>query len=172
MDEVWRDIIGYEGLYQVSDCGRVKSFYNGKERLLSAGKDKDGYLQVKLYKDGKMKSCYVHRLVAQAFIPNPNGLSQVNHKDEIKTNNFETNLEWCSCKYNTNYGTRNERMSKAVYQYTLDGSLVKLYPSVREAERKTGYNRGYISACCLGKVNQAYGFIWSYTPLIPKGKLF
>ena len=182
MDEVWRDIIGYEGLYQVSDCGRVKSFYNGKERLLSAGKDDDGYLYVGLCKDGKMKSCRVHRLVAQAFIPNPYGLPQVNHKDECKTNNVETNLEWCNNKYNINFGTRNERSAKAltnhpnkskpVFQHTLDGSLVKSYPSANEAQRRTGYDKGHISACCNGKRKQAYGFIWSFSPIVPKGKLF
>lgn len=176
MTEVWKDIKGYEGLYQVSDLGRVRSLKFGKERLLVGRKNTYGYLQVKLCKDGKMKSCLVHRLVAQAFIPNPNGLQEVNHKDECKTNNVVTNLEWCEHKYNMNYGTGHERSakakSKAVYQYTLNGSLVKLYPSVNEAERITGYNNGNIVNCCNGKYKQAYGYLWSYTPLIPKGQLF
>ena len=175
MMEVWKDIKGYEGLYQVSNLGRVKSLdykCTGKERLLSAGKGKDGYLHVVLCKDRKKKTCSVHRLAAEAFIPNPYGLPQVNHKDEIKTNNVVTNLEWCDNKYNSNYGTRNERISKPVYQYTKDGSLVRSYPSAIEAERKSGYHQGHISACCLGKRKQHKGFIWTYTPLIPKGQLF
>lgn len=174
--EIWQDIEGYKGLYQVSDLGQVKSFCNGKERVLSAGKTKHGYLTVSLWKDGKKKVCYVHRLVAHAFLPNPDGLTEVNHIDECKTNNVVSNLEWCSHKYNMNHGTRNERAakarSKAVYQYTLDGSLVRSYPSVMEAERRAGYSQGFISACCNGKYKQAYGYIWSYNLFVPKGRLF
>ena len=175
MTEIWRDIKDYEGLYQVSNLGRVKSLnYNhtGVERILSAGKHIDGYPQVNLYKGGKVKMCLVHHLVARAFIPNPYGLTEVNHKDEDKTNNVETNLEWCDHKYNINYGTRNERISKPVYQYTKDGSLVRSYPSLREAERKTGYNKGNIVKCCNGKYKQAYGYLWSYEPINKAYNLF
>lgn len=167
MKEIWKDISGYEG-YQVSDLGRVKSLNyrrTGKERVLVGCKDKDGYLRVDLCKDGREKKCKVHRLVAKAFIPNPEGLPQVNHKDECKTNNVLSNLEWCDAKYNVNYGTRTGRTSKTVYQYTLDGLLVKSYPSANEAKRRTGYNQGLISACCNGKLKHAYGFIWSYIPI-------
>lgn len=167
--ENWKDIIGFEGLYQVSDLGRVKSFYNGKERVLVGVKNTNGYLKVGLWKDGKVKQYRVHRLVAEAFIPNPYGLPEVNHKDECKTNNAVSNLEWCDNRYNNNYGTRTERSAKAqsrtVHQYTLDGSLVRSYPSVMEAERSTGCNHGYISKCCNGKYKQAYGYIWSYTQI-------
>lgn len=173
--EIWHDIIGFEGLYQVSNLGRVKSLYFGKERLLSAGKDKLGYLHVVLCKDGK-NICYIHRLVAEAFIPNPNGYTEVNHKDEIKSNNVATNLEWCNRKYNINHGTRNDRVSKAlskpVYQYTMDGSLVGSYPSICEATRKTGYNGGNISLCCNGRIHHAYGYLWSYNLLTSRGRLF
>lgn len=177
--EQWRDIEGYEGLYQVSDWGRVKSLnylHTGVERLLVGIKNKDGYLRVCLWKDGKRKWCKVHRLVTQAFIPNPYGLPQVNHKDENPANNVVSNLEWCDCKYNINYGTHNERIAKAlskpVYQYTKDGSLVRSYPSVREAERRTGYRNSTISECCNGKQKSAYGYLWSYNLFAPRGRLF
>lgn len=177
--ENWKDIKGFEGLYQVSDLGRVKSLNymrTGTERVLVGNKGKNGYLIVNLCKDGKQKSRLVHRLVATAFIPNSDGLPQVNHKDECKTSNAVTNLEWCDGKYNTNYGTGIERRakakSKAIYQYTLGGSLVRSYPSLTEAGHRTGYGYGNISACCLGKLKQAYGYLWSYTLFIPKGRLF
>lgn len=173
--EHWRDIVGYESLYQVSDLGRVRSLKFGKERVLVGSKHTNGYLQVVLWKDGKMKNYLVHRLVAQAFIPNPDGLPCVNHKDECKTNNIVFNLEYCDVAYNSNFGTRNKRVAKAltnhptksrtVHQYTLDGSLVRLYPSAHEAERMTGYPHSNISACCNGKYKTMYGYMWSYTPI-------
>ena len=182
MKEIWRDIKGYEGLYQVSNLGRVRSLKFDKERVLSAGNCKRGYLLVVLCKDGKPKPYKVHRLVAQAFIPNPDNLPQVNHKDENPTNNVVSNLEWCDSKYNNNYGTHTERSAKArknhpnqskpVFQYTKDGTLVKSYPSASEVMRQTGYAQGNISACCLGKLPNTYGFIWSYDLLVPRGKLF
>ena len=114
---IWRDIPGYEGKYQVSNTGQVRSLnYNhtGKTKILKQGTTIHGYKQVILYKDGKHKRYSVHRLVAQAFIPNPNNLPQVNHKDENKTNNVAWNLEWMSHKDNCNYGTRNKRRSEAM----------------------------------------------------------
>lgn len=164
--EIWRDIEKYEGLYQVSNQGRVKSLKFGKEKILKSGKDKDGYLKVDLCKDGKKKTCQVHRLVAQAFIDNPSNLEQVNHKDEDKTNNNVSNLEWCSAKYNMNYGTHNERVAKAlskqVNQYSLDDKLIATYPSTMEVERQLGYSNKNISKCCLGKYKQAYKYKWRY----------
>ena len=114
--EEFRDIIGYEGKYQVSNLGRIKSLnYNrtGKEQILKLGKNKGGYLQIHFFKDGKLQNYSVHRLVASAFIPNPNNYKEVNHKDENKTNNCTENLEWISHIDNMNYGTRNERAGKA-----------------------------------------------------------
>ena len=163
--EVFKDIKGYEGLYQVSNLGNVKSLnYNGtgKERILKSCVHKSGYLVVILYKDGKAKIHYVHRLVAEAFIDNPDNLPCVNHKNEDKTDNRVENLEFCSYQYNINYGTRNERISKIVVQYTLDGVFVEEYPSVSEAKRQLGYSQGNISECCLGKRKTAYGYKWKY----------
>lgn len=119
-EEEWRPIKGYEGLYEVSSFGRVRSLdryvktgYGSyrlhKGKVLSPGKDKDGYLSVHLFCNGKVHKRLVHRLVAQAFIPNPDNLPMINHKDEDKTNNSVDNLEWCTAKYNTNYGTSRIR---------------------------------------------------------------
>ena len=168
--EYWKPIKGYEGLYEVSNLGRVKSLKFGKERMLKVSKDKKGYLHVVLCKNGILKTYYVHRLVAEAFIDNTDNLPQVNHKDENPQNNIYTNLEWCDRKYNCNYGTRNERisekmtngkLSKPVLQYTLDGELVKEWSSTHECGRN-GYNRGNVWACCLGRLKTYKGFIWKY----------
>lgn len=193
MEEIWKDIEGYEGLYQVSNIGRVKSLEKYvktgggyglhflSERILKQGKGSRGYLQVRLGNGKKQKMFAVHRLVAQAFIPNPDSLPQVNHKDENKENNCVDNLEWCSSKYNCNYGSRNCKIgstqkesgiqrnnkytSKEVYQYTLDGIFVNTYPSMHEAARQTGLDNSAISKVCRGKIKYTGGFIWSYTPL-------
>lgn len=114
---IWRDIPGYEGKYQVSNTGQVRSLnYNGtgKKQILKGGTTRDGYKIVQLWKNGKGKTYIVHRLVAQAFIPNPNNLPCINHKDENKTNNFYKNLEWCTHEYNNNYGIRNEKSSNSM----------------------------------------------------------
>lgn len=117
MIEIWRDIPGYEGKYQVSNTGEVKSLnYNssGKSKLLKQIADKKGYNRVGLCKNGKRKYYFVHRLVAMTFIPNPDNLPIINHKDEDKINNNVNNLEWCTYEYNNNYGTKKERLSKSM----------------------------------------------------------
>ena len=111
--EIWKDIPDYKGLYQVSNLGRIKSLYFGKERILKTHKDKYGYLISHLHNNSKGKTHFVHRLVALAFIPNPENYPMINHKDESRDNNCVENLEWCDCKYNLNYGSRNIRLSKA-----------------------------------------------------------
>ena len=116
MEEQWRDISGYEGLYQVSNLGQVKSMdyrHTGKEKVISSQTQKNGYLHVSLWKDRTKRFFYIHRLVADAFIPNPDNLPEVNHKDECLSNNSVDNLEWCTSIYNANYGTRNSRMSNS-----------------------------------------------------------
>lgn len=119
MQENWRNVEGYEGIYQVSDLGRIRSLphiCNGRNcsgRILSQAKDKDGYLVVNLSNGSKREHKRVHRLVALAFCPNPFDYPQVNHIDECKTNNMVDNLEWCTVKYNINHGTRTERATKS-----------------------------------------------------------
>lgn len=176
--EKWVDIKGFEGLYQVSNYGRVKSMnYNstGKEKIMSGNVDKYGYRKVTLTNNKKKYSKMVHRLVADAFIPNPSNLPSVNHKDEVKTNNFVENLEWCTVSYNNSYGKRLERLSKTktngktskkVYQYTIDGVLIKVWDSANECGRN-GFRTSHVSACCLRKPhsNTHKGYKWSYEPL-------
>lgn len=166
MVEVWKDIEGYEGLYQVSSLGRVKSLRFGKERILKAGKDKGGYLMVNLCKNSKTKMYKVHRLVAQAFIPNPDGLQCINHKDENKTNNCVDNLEWCTYLYNNNYGTRNfksaSNRSISIIQLTLNNEFVRCYRSSMDAERRTGFHQEHIISCCKGDYKTAYNYKWLY----------
>ena len=116
MDEVWKDIPEYEGLYQVSNLGNVRSLNyrrSGELKLLKQNTTKKGYKRVVLCKNGKEKNCRVHRLVAMTFIPNPNDYKEVNHKDENPSNNNVNNLEWCTNEYNINYGTRNKRASES-----------------------------------------------------------
>ena len=165
--ETWKPIAGYEGLYEVSDLGRIKSLKYGKEKIMKPQKINNGYLLVELYKDGHKKQKYVHRLVADAFIQNPNNLETVNHKDEVKTNNAASNLEWMTKRDNNNYGTRNKRitesLSKQVQMFDKStGELLVTFPSTNEADRVTGINKGNISKCCLGKYKSSGGYIWRY----------
>lgn len=165
-NEIWKDIEGYEGLYQVSNMGRVKSFnINENGKILKQGTTKKGYLYVILYKDKKTKPMRVHRLVAQAFIPNEDNKPQVNHINEIKTDNRVENLEWMTNEENNNFGTRNKRAAKAcakpVLQYDLEGNFIKEWSSITEAGRN-GYNLGNISSCCRGKIKKHKGYIWKY----------
>ena len=165
MEEIWKDKKDYEGHYQVSNFGRVKSIKFGKEIILKQHINKGGYYYVCLLKNGKHKNYYVHRLVAEAFIDNPDNLPQVNHKDENKTNNSVDNLERCTNEYNHNYGTINERISqsqsKPVLQYDLNGNLIKEWKSINECGRN-GFNQGDICKCCNGKRKTAKGFICVY----------
>ena len=165
MEEIWKDKKGYEGHYQVSNWGRVKSIKFGKEKILKLIKDKDGYLQVTLCKNNIKKVYKVHRLVAEAFIDNTDNLPQVNHKDENKLNNNVDNLEWCDRLYNVRYGTgierRSKKRSKPVLQYDLEGNFIKEWVSINECVRN-GYNQGNVAACCRGKRKYHKGFIWRY----------
>lgn len=169
MNEIWKNIVGYEGLYQVSNLGNVKSLNyrrTGKERILKPGNYKEGYLYVILCKNRKLKHFTIHRLVAQAFLENPDHKSDVNHKDENKTNNCVNNLEWMSRKENINFGTHNQRMakslSKSVLQFTKNGEFVKEWPSVMQIQRELGFSSGNISQCCNEKIKTSYGYVWKF----------
>lgn len=167
MAETWIDVKGYEGLYQVSNLGNVKSLGNDKkrkEKILIPSLNNKGYQKVNLCKNGKDETRKVHRLVAEHFIPNPDNLPQVNHRDEDKTNNCVNNLEWCDAAYNNKYGTRTAKTSKPIIQYTKDGQFVAEFPSTMEAARQTGVSVGNICSCCKGnpKYSHAGGYIWRY----------
>lgn len=165
--EIWKTIEGYPD-YMISNMGRVKSInyrHTGKEKIMKYDFS-CGYPFVNLFQDKKRKKYYIHRLVASAFLPNPDNLPQVNHKDEDKTNNNVNNLEWCSPKYNMNYGTHNERVAKAnsipILQFSKTGEFIKKWNGVREVERELGIKHNNISSCCKGQRKTAYGYKWHY----------
>lgn len=169
-NEIWKDIEGYECLYQVSDQGRVRSMLRKGTTggILAPLVMSKGYLGVRLYKNKVGKTYKIHRLVAQAFIPNPDNKPQVNHKSEQKWLNSVDNLEWATAKENNNWGTRNQRVScknnwnsKPVKQLSLDGTLIAIWPSASEAERN-GFIQSKISACCQGKSKTHRGYLWVY----------
>ena len=164
--EVWKPITGYVGLYEVSSEGRVRNVKTGK--ILKPINNGLGYLFVSLYKNRTEKKHYLHRLVAQAFIQNPNKLPEVNHKDEIRTNNNLDNLEWISHRDNSNYGKHNERisksMSKPIQQLDMKtGFIIAYYPSVKEASLSTGIYYDTITKAARGIIKSAGRFGWRYT---------
>ena len=160
----WKPVVGFEEHYLVSDSGQVWSLY--RQRALKSAIDKYGYEKVGLYDGHKARPRTVHRLVAQAFIPNPGNLPAVNHINEDKTDNRVSNLEWVSVADNDNHGTRNERMADTkcklpVEQVSSDGTTVR-YKGVKDASRKTGINRCCIALCCKGIRLTAGGYKWRY----------
>lgn len=171
--EIWKTIEDYPN-YMISNLGNVKSLKFGKERILKQAKYTNGYCFVVLSKEGKQKSCIIHRLVATAFIPNPDNLPEVNHKNEIKTDNRLENLEWVTHKQNCNYGTRNERSSKAnkgkpniarqkpIACYNKKGNLVALYTSATQASELLIIDISSIIKCCRGKYKTCGGYIFKY----------
>ena len=190
--EQWKtavyDGIVYEGLYKVSNWGRIKNINyrnTGRERMMKPRKTTGGYFQVVLSKNKKTKDCLVHRLVATAFLENPENKPEINHKiegDEGKTLNMvifnedgtvnkeKTTIEWVTREENNNYATRNERVSKTmtngklskpVLQLTLTGELIREYPSIMECERN-GFNHGNVCQCCNGKRKTHKGFRFMY----------
>lgn len=184
MKEEWKACVGFEPFYEVSNTGKVRSVavYSFKYkriikrpviRIKKQETTKDGYRRVLLSFYGKHFHCAVHRLVAQAFIENPNNYPCVNHKDENTQNNNADNLEWCTWEYNSNYGTLPKRISermikdhhlaKAVYQYALDGTFITAYKSIREASRAIGtVTSDMIGRACKGLAKTAGGYKWSY----------
>ena len=170
MEEKWKPVKGYEGLYEVSDYGNVRSLNyrrTGKIQKLKPTKDTCGYLQVCLCKNGKVKYKHIHRLVAEAFIPNPLNLSEANHKSECKMLNFACVLEWCNRRYNMNYGTVKDRLGKprkAIDQFDKDGNFIHHWKSLREASRLLEINVRSICSCLKGGRKYAGGFVWKYAP--------
>lgn len=184
MKEIWRPIKGYECLYEVSSLGRIKSVLTGKIKAKCLCKN--GYYYCHLYKDNQRELKKVSRIVAEAFIPNPNNYPCINHKDENKKNDFvfinpdgtvdfeKSNLEWCSYSYNSSYGTCSNRMIKTrnnkvaknrerpVVQYNLNGEVICEYKSMAEAEKQTGVLAVHISRVCRGVRKSAYGYVWKY----------
>ena len=195
--EEWKDVKGYEGYYQVSSLGRVRcvdrvvrmsngSFRFCRSKLLKPlsnrgggqrGQKKGRYLYVNLTRDHGYKSIFIHRLVLENFIPNPDPsvYTQCNHIDEDTFNNCVSNLEWCTPKQNVNYGTRNERanapLRKRVKMYTKDGVFIREFTSTREAERQTGICSSSICCCCNKKPKffTAGGYRWQYAQLAQEG---
>lgn len=170
MEEIWRTAI-YDGEvfegYEVSNLGKIRSLnYNhtGKVQVLKPSVSTDGYLQVGLCKDGKKKTCLVHRLIAFAFIPNddPKNKTQINHLDENPRNNHVSNLEWVTTKQNINHGTRNERAAKAQSKKIRCVETGEVFESIKEVERKTGLANSGICRCCNGKQKTCGKFHWEY----------
>lgn len=166
MNEIWKSVKGYEGLYEVSNLGRVKSTFRYK-KILKPIVGIQGYLYVSLYdKNKKIKSKRIHKLVAEAFIPNPDNLPYVNHKDEDVTNNNVKNLEWCTAKYNCNYGTRIQRIAeknnKPILQFDLNGTFIREWKSITQASKELNNSLDNISSCCLGRRKTSKGYIFKF----------
>lgn len=182
-EEIWRDIPGYQGRYQVSNLGRIKSLdmsvgtKGGKNavrkgRILIPVVNKDGYHIVSLCDGNNKKSTRVHRIVAIVFVPNPVGYNIVNHKDRNPANNAASNLEWCDTAYNVTYdGARvrssetrhkNKKGFKNVAQYNMAGNLMAIYDSTAAAARAACCRQGAISNNCIGRTKSAGGFRWEY----------
>lgn len=177
MEEIWKDIyfikdnktFDYIGYYQVSNFGRIKTLERKdtnnhivKEKIKSQRIDKDGYKIVTLIKKGEHQTFKVHRLVAYMFVPNPNNLPIVNHKNEIKDDNNANNLEFCTSKYNSNYGSGKLKISKRVNQYDINNNYIKTWNCISDINREFGYDVSCIVKCCKGKNKTAYGYKWKY----------
>lgn len=160
--EVWKDIQGYEGLYQVSNLGKVRSLISNK--ILRTCTHKRGYLMVALCKNKKKKNYYVHRLVANAYILKESNKNEVNHIDGNKTNNNSSNLEWCSDAENRehayNTGLRKSETIVEVEMFSISGEFISRFDSMCEASKVTGIRMGNISRCCNGHCNSAGGYIF------------
>lgn len=180
-EEIWKDIVGYENYYQISNWGRVKSLkYNHSnfQKILRTQLTKKGYVRVTFQIKKKRKSFSVHRLVAEAFIPNPENKPQVNHKDTNKQNNKLENLEWNTNGENQRHSVTNGlKFMKKTLQYDLKGNFIKEWNSTKEIERELGIYNARISRCCLGEYTHTHGYIFVYeedlkvNPLLVKEKI-
>ena len=179
-EEIWKDIVGYEGLYQVSNLGRVKSLnykHSDKEKIRKLAIDKYGYPIVTLYNENKGKTHTIHRLVAEAFIDNSNNNPCIDHINTDRTDNRVCNLKWVTHKENNNnpltidkkrknprYGVTgvNNVRSTVVLQFSKDGEFIKKWDCITDVQRELGINRGNVIKCCKGKRKTANGYIWRY----------
>jgi hypothetical protein len=182
--EIWKDVIGFEGKYKVSNLGNILSLNykrSKKSRILSPILSNSGYFGINIG-TGREDVCFklIHRLVAIAFLPNPDNLPAVNHIDSNRQNNNLENLEWCTIAYNNQHSYdntdrasamkgvigKNHPLSVSVLQYDILGNFIKEWDCLRDIERELGYNHSLVSACCRGKCEYAYGFIWRYKEII------
>lgn len=170
--EEWKNIKGYEGLYLISSYGRIISLHKKSAKLHFIRKKKNGYLQTMLSKDGKSKHFQLHRLVAEAFIPNPENKSDVHHIDHNQTNNHVDNLMWVTPKEHADlhpesyihlFRARKKGKCKPVLQIDIETKkVIKVWDSAIEAQRQKGYNASSITQCCKGKLNKTSNFYWKY----------
>ena len=177
--EIWKDIEGYEGLYQVSNRGRVKSLsrkvtnamFSINEHFVKVVDNGNGYKSVSLWKDNKGKHFYVHRLVALAFVPNYNGYKYINHKDEDKSNNDVSNLEWCTAKYNCNYGNHTKKLKKSyilngnnrpIDVYDMNGVFLKTFDCSNDVCRELNIERRSLYSVCQGVVKSSKGYRFAF----------
>ena len=161
----WRDVVGYEGLYKISEYGDVMSIgygRTGEKRLIKPRNDGRGYMQVGLYKNGKRKQHKIHRLVATAFCEGAEYFNEVNHIDEDKTNNHYSNLEWCTREYNNNFGTRNDRIGKSSMKKVRCVELDMKFNSLSDAAAYVGNSSSNISVCLRDKQKTSGGYHWEY----------
>lgn len=168
MIEEWREVYGFDVLYEVSNLGRVRTKYHGKSgygneyRYLIPLDNGNGYLRLNLQSNQRPRTTYIHRLVAEAFVPNPNGYAEINHKDENKRNNRFDNLEWCEHIYNCNYGTRNERTSRKNEKSIRCVETGIVYASLREAAEVMDIGVTAIGNCLKGRSKSCRGYTWEY----------
>ena len=182
LNEIWKDVKNYEGLYQVSNLGRVRSldvrtyqknkfgkfqYVLHKGKILKIQKQRNGYFTIDLHMNGKFERKTIHRLVAETFISNPNNYQYINHKDSNTSNNRVDNLEWCTQKYNIKYaydfGNKIPPNMRSVNQIDENGKITATFISIQEAERKTSIKSANISKCCRKLRNKAGGYQWAYT---------
>ena len=161
---MWRPVLGYEGIYEINRLGEIRRIKSG--RILRGYMGRDGYKRVSLTANGQTKPFLLHRLLAVAYIPNPLNYPCINHKDEDKSNNSLDNLEWCTHRYNLNYGTHNARANesrkKPISQYSKDGKFIRDWDSVTDLRNETGADITHVSSCCRGKRKSANGYCWQY----------
>lgn len=173
--EEWKNIVGYEGLYMVSNLGRIKSlnYHNEhREEIMKPNVWNGGYLKIGLYKNGKFKRYFVHRIVAEAFIPNTENKPYIDHINTLRSDNRVENLRWCTRQENMNNPLtlvkHKQKMlgngcnNKPIVQLSTDNSLLGVYKSITSASKQLGYNNGYIGQCCNGQREKMYGYQWQY----------